>query len=131
MIRRNPYDLTRAWFRRPEDGLYYELRTNEITTENVALWEWQQERRKRRAAGDSTDVASIDASVQRQRDIEKDARNKTAAHRRRLNAERRAKGAEVTREILADVTSRPHAPAPPAKPYNRDIFFMVDDETLT
>ncbi|MFZ5721556.1 MAG: Mu transposase C-terminal domain-containing protein [Pseudomonadota bacterium] len=130
VIRRNPYDLTRAWFRRPEDGLYYELRTNEITTENVALWEWQQERRKRRAAGDSTDVASIDASVQRQRDLEKDARNKTAAHRRRLNAERRAKGAEVTREILGDVTSRPHAPAPPAKPYNRDIFFMVDDETL-
>ncbi|MDP1615983.1 Mu transposase C-terminal domain-containing protein [Phenylobacterium sp.] len=109
-FKRNPYDIARIWFKNPEDGEYYELRSRDITLPSISAAEYRVERRRRRAAGDESDAPAIEASIERVRQMEEDARSKTSRHRRRLNAQKR----EDRRKLVDEVTPYAAPIAPPA-----------------
>ena len=132
VVRRNPYDASRIYFRHPDDGLYYELRCSDITLPSVPVWEYQQaHKREKEEFGDRPDTETAMASIKRQREIEARARNLTQQHKRRKNQERRRQAAEVVDEVTPlspnqdepDTASSPTAASP-----RRDVIYEVYDD---
>ena len=129
IVRRNPYDASRIYFRHPDDGLYYELRCSDITLPSVPVWEYQQaHKREKEEFGDRPDTETTMASIKRQRRIEEQARNQTQEHKRRKNQERRRQAAEVVDEVtpLSFSQDEPNADSPPTvEPPRRDVIYEV------
>lgn len=132
IVRRNPYDASRIYFRHPVDGLYYELRASDITLPSVPVWEYQQaHRREREEFGDRPDTETAMASIKRQREIEAQARSRTQQYKRRKNQERRRQAAEVVDEVtpLAHHSDQPNATSPPKTEMpRRDMIYEVYDD---
>lgn len=126
VIRRIPYDISRVWILSPIDQRYHELGATNIASERPTLWEWKEAKRKQRAEREPADVARQDASIARQREIERQAKSKTNKHRQRLNQERRAGGDALIREVGAE-EERAIEVVHPAPTYRRDIYFEIDD----
>ena len=131
VVRRNPYDASRIYFLNPTDGAYCELRCEQITLPNVSVWEFNEVRRRLIAqTGDKPDMATIMASMERQRLLEQEARNDKQRHRSRRNQERRRVGEKVTAEVTPHATpsaNAPSAPSAPHQPMRRDIFYEIDE----
>lgn len=129
VVRRNPYDAARIFFRHPDDGVYHELRASDITLPSVPVWEYQQEhRRQREEFGDRPDTETTMASIKRQRRIEAEARNRTQQHKRRKNQERRRQAEEVVAEVTPrspETVTDDAVHAKPASRSRRDVFYEV------
>ena len=129
IVRRNPYDASRIYFRHPDDGLYYELRSSDITLPSVPVWEYQQaHKREKEEFGDRPDTETTMASIKRQREIEEQARNRTQQHKRRKNQERRRQAAEVVDEVTPHSSSEDEqdlASPPTAGSPRRDVIYEV------
>ncbi|PVM85130.1 Mu transposase C-terminal domain-containing protein [Caulobacter radicis] len=105
IVKRNPYDMSRIWFLHPDEGRYYEIPAADLTLRSIALWEWRQAKARERVEGDPTDESRVAGSVERQRALEVQARNKTGAHKRRMNQQRRADAKAVGQELgLTELT---------------------------
>ena len=127
VIKRIPYDISRIWILSPIDDRYHELHATNLKSERPTLWEWDQARRKKRAEREPADVARQDESIERQREIERQAKSKTNKHRHRLNQERRAGGDALIREVGADQDREVQAVLPSTTAYRRDVHFEIDD----
>ena len=132
-FKRNPYDIARIWFKNPEDGEYYELRSKDVTLPSISAEEYRVERKRRRAEGDEPDAPAIEASIERVRQMEEDARTKTSRHRRRLNSQKREDRKKLVDEVTPYVApvARPAVPTPsrPSDPTDysrrRAVVFKV------
>ncbi|MGI0586460.1 Mu transposase C-terminal domain-containing protein, partial [Pseudomonas aeruginosa] len=125
---RNPYDASRIYFLHPIEGTYCELRCEQITLPNVSVWEFNETRKRLVAQiGDKPDMATIMASMERQRLLEQDAQNAKKRHRSRLKQERRRVGEQVTAELTPHAPISEDAPPAPQAPVRRDIFYEIDE----
>ncbi len=131
VMKRNPYDLSRIWFKHPDDGEYHELLTTKVATPSLSKWEWREALDRLKAAGDEADVEAIDAAAARQRQLQQDARNKTAKHKRRRDNQRRDDAAKLVEEVTPRRSSDPpvEAPASPKadNTARRAVHFKVAD----
>ncbi|MEF0443133.1 transposase, partial [Pseudomonas aeruginosa] len=128
VVRRNPYDASRIYFLHPIEGTYCELRCEQITLPNVSVWEFNETRKRLVAQiGDKPDMATIMASMERQRLLEQDAQNAKKRHRSRLKQERRRVGEQVTAELTPHAPISEDAPPAPQAPVRRDIFYEIDE----
>ena len=128
VVRRNPYDASRIYFLHPIEGTYCELRCEQITLPNVSVWEFNETRKRLIAqTGDKPDMATIMASMERQRLLEQDAQNAKKRHRSRLKQERRRVGEQVTAELTPHAPISEDAPPAPQAPVRRDIFYEIDE----
>nr|WP_172690571.1 Mu transposase C-terminal domain-containing protein [Klebsiella pneumoniae] len=126
VVRRNPYDASRIYFLHPIEGPIASCAA--ITFPTCRCGSSTTRKRLVAQIGDKPDMATIMASMERQRLLEQDAQNAKKRHRSRLKQERRRVGEQVTAELTPHAPISEDAPPAPQAPVRRDIFMRSTND---
>lgn len=131
-FRRDPRDISQLYFFDPDMRKYYAIPYRDSGLPVTSIWEWRETQKRTRDLGiQDYDERTKFTYLNRQRDLEADAAQKTkqARHAQQVKKEHR-KARAIKNEIELPEVSNPTASAePPALPgYDRSKVRPLDDE---
>jgi putative transposase len=131
-FRRDPRDISQLYFFDPDMRKYYAIPYRDSGLPVTSIWEWRETQKRTRDLGiQDYDERTKFTYLNRQRDLEADAAQKTkqARHAQQVKKEHR-KARVIKNEIELPEVSNPTASAePPALPgYDRSKVRPLDDE---
>lgn len=131
-FRRDPRDISQLYFFDPDMRKYYAIPYRDSGLPVTSIWEWRETQKRTRDLGiQDYDERTKFTYLNRQRDLEADAAQKTkqARHAQQVKKEHR-KARAIKNEIELPKVSNPTASAePPALPgYDRSKVRPLDDE---
>lgn len=122
LFRRDPRDISTLYFWEPDEGRYYAVPYRNLNYPAVSLWEFKHALKSLKTQNrDNIDEEIIFSEIRKARQIEEEAKRRTAKARRSREKRRIHEAAKV-HETIAETLPPDPIPCHPSEPFGRRVM---------